>query len=156
MQRLYERGHRHISFLGVPHSDVTTGERRHQAYLDFCAQKKLTPTAALPGLAMKQGYESVASVLTPETRALVCATDTLALGASKYLQEQRIDTLQLASVGSTPLMKFLHPEILTVDPGYAEAGRRGTAADRPDRRPRRTPPNRHSRCPELISFGRFM
>lgn len=39
MQRLYERGHRHISFLGVPHSDVTTGERRHQAYLDFCAQR---------------------------------------------------------------------------------------------------------------------
>jgi LacI family trehalose operon transcriptional repressor len=46
----------------------------------------------------------------------VCATDTLALGASKYLQEQRIGHLQVASVGSTPLMKFLHPEILTVIP----------------------------------------
>ena len=43
--------------------------------------------------------------------------------ASKYLQQQGIDRLQLASVGSTPLMKFLHPEILTVDPGYAESGR---------------------------------
>lgn len=53
----------------------------------------------------------------------MCATDTLALGVSKYLQEQRIEHLQLASVGSTPLMKFLHPEIVTVDPGYAEAGR---------------------------------
>lgn len=73
---------------------------------------------------MKQGYENVAKVITPETTALLCATDTLALGASKYLQEQRIDTLQLASVGNTPLMKFLHPEIVTVDPGYAEAGRR--------------------------------
>ncbi|HEA0966264.1 TPA: HTH-type transcriptional regulator TreR, partial [Escherichia coli] len=31
MQRLYEREHRHISFLGVPHSDVTTGKRRHEA-----------------------------------------------------------------------------------------------------------------------------
>ncbi len=40
-------------------------------------------------------------------------------GASKYLQEQRIDTLQLASVGNTPLMKFLHPEIVTDNPGYA-------------------------------------
>jgi LacI family trehalose operon transcriptional repressor len=60
---------------------------------------------------MKQGYDTVASVLTAETSALVCATDTLALGASKYLQQQRIDHLQLASVGSTPLMKFLHPEI---------------------------------------------
>ena len=73
---------------------------------------------------MKQGYAQAASVLTPQTTALVCATDTLALGASKYLQEQRIDNLQVASVGSTPLMKFLHPEILTVDPGYAESGRR--------------------------------
>lgn len=124
MQRLYDRGHRHISFLGVPHSDVTTGERRHLAYLAFCKKHRLTPTAALPGLGMKQGYDTVASVLTAETSALVCATDTLALGASKYLQQQGRAALQLASVGSTPLMKFLHPEILTVDPGYAESGRR--------------------------------
>lgn len=122
MQRLYDRGHRHISFLGVPHSDVTTGQRRHRAYLDFCL-KNASLLAALPGLGMKQGYESVAEVLSAETSALVCATDTLALGASKYLQQQGIDRLQLASVGSTPLMKFLHPEILTVDPGYAESGR---------------------------------
>ncbi len=123
MTRLYEQGHRHISFLGVPHSDITTGYRRHHAYLDFCKTYTLTPNFALPGLAMKQGYDHVAEVLMPETTALVCATDTLALGASKYLQEKQITTLQLASVGSTPLMKFLHPEIITVDPGYAEAGR---------------------------------
>ena len=123
MPRLYDQGHRNISYLGVPHSDVTTGKRRHEAYLAFCKTHKLHPVAALPGLAMKQGYENVAKVITPETTALLCATDTLALGASKYLQEQRIDTLQLASVGNTPLMKFLHPEIVTVDPGYAEAGR---------------------------------
>lgn len=124
MQRLYDDGHRSISFLGVPHSDVTTGKRRHEAYLAFCKAHKLHPVAALPGLAMKQGYDSVASVMNTDTTALVCATDTLALGASKYLQEQRIDTLHLASVGNTPLMKFLHPEIITVDPGYGEAGSR--------------------------------
>lgn len=122
MQRLYDSGHRHISYLGVPHSDVTTGQRRHEAYLTFCQQHALPAVAALPGLGMKQGYEKVASVLTDQTTALVCATDTLALGASKYLQEQRIDNLQLASVGNTPLMKFLHPEIITVDPGYADSG----------------------------------
>ena len=124
MQRLYDQGHRNISYLGVPHSDVTTGKRRHEAYLAFCKAHKLHPVAhASRCLAAKQGYENVAKVITPETTALLCATDTLALGASKYLQEQRIDTLQLASVGNTPLMKFLHPEIVTVDPSYAEAGR---------------------------------
>jgi LacI family trehalose operon transcriptional repressor len=124
MQHLYDGGHRHISYLGVPHSDVTTGQRRHDAYLAFCKKHALPAVASLPGLGMKQGYEQVAAVLTPQTTALVCATDTLALGASKYLQEQRIDGLQLASVGNTPLMKFLHPEIITVDPGYADSGRR--------------------------------
>ena len=59
-------------------------------YLAFCKKHKLHPVAALPGLAMKQGYEQAANVITPETTALVCATDTLALGVSKYLQEQRI------------------------------------------------------------------
>lgn len=127
MQRLFERGHRHISFLGVPPGDVTTGQRRHDAYQDFCQRHQLEPVAALPGLAMKQGYDFARQVITPETTALICATDTLALGVSKYFQEQRIDSVQLASVGNTPLTKFLHPEIITVDPGYAEAGRR--AAD---------------------------
>ena len=124
MQRLFERGHRYISFLGVPTSDITTGQRRHDAYQDFCQHHQLTPVAALPGLAMKQGYDFARQVITPETTALICATDTLALGVSKYFQEQRIDSVQLASVGNTPLTKFLHPEIITVDPGYAEAGRR--------------------------------
>lgn len=124
MQRLYDQGHRHISFLGVPTNDATTGQRRHDAYQAFCQQYSLAPVAALPGLAMKQGYDFARQVITPETTALICATDTLALGASKYLQEQRIDNVQLASVGNTPLTKFLHPEIITVDPGYAEAGRR--------------------------------
>lgn len=101
---------------------------------------------------MKQGYENVAKVITPETTALLCATDTLALGASKYLQEQRIDTLQLASVGNTPLMKFLHPEIVTVDPGYAEAGRRGLPVDRAGNRAQRTATNHHPRHPVLIVF----
>ena len=91
MQRLYEQGHRHISYLGVPHADITTGKRRHEAYLAFCKKHNLPAVAALPGLGMKQGYEQVASVLTSQTTALVCATDTLALGASKYLQEQGID-----------------------------------------------------------------
>ncbi|KMV35307.1 trehalose operon repressor TreR [Franconibacter pulveris 601] len=123
MQRLFEQGHRHISYLGVPESDVTTGLRRHEAYLSFCRQHELTPNAVLPGLAMKQGYDHVAKVLNEETTALLCATDTLAIGASKYLQQHPRTPLQLASVGNTPLLKFLHPEILTVDPGYAQAGK---------------------------------
>ncbi|MDO2092896.1 trehalose operon repressor, partial [Escherichia coli] len=41
MQRLYEQGHRHISYLGVPHADITPGKRRHEAYLAFCKKHNL-------------------------------------------------------------------------------------------------------------------
>lgn len=126
MTRLYNQGHRHISYIGAPESDTTTGQRRFLAYQAFCLKHGLAPRFTLPGLAMKQGYEQVASVLTAHTTALVCASDTLALGASKYLQEQG-RTLQLASVGNTPLVKFLHPEIIMVDPGYGLAGQRAAA-----------------------------
>lgn len=121
MNSLYARGHRHISFLGAPNEDTTTGYRRHQAYLNFCQHHQLQPDSAQPGLAMKLGYEYAPQVLTSSTTALICATDTLALGASKYLQQYRPD-VQLASIGSTPLMTFLHPEVMTVDPGYGLAG----------------------------------
>ncbi len=123
MESLYRQGHRHISFLGVPHTDSTTGLLRHKSYMDFCARHDLTPHFALPGLTMKLGFEHASEVLTPQTTALVCATDTLAIGASKYLQQQQRSGIQLASVGNTPLLKFLYPEIITVDPGYPEAGR---------------------------------
>lgn len=99
---------------------------------------------------MKQGYENVAKVITPETTALLCATDTLALGASKYLQEQRIDTLQLASVGNTPLMKFLHPEIVTVDRLCRSWTPGGLPVDRAGNRAQRTATNHHPRHPVLI------
>jgi LacI family trehalose operon transcriptional repressor len=105
---------------------VTTGKRRHEAYLAFCKKHKLHPVAALPGLAMKQGYEQAASVITPETTALVCATDTLALGSANTCRSSELRTCSWRA-GSTPLMKFLHPEIITVDPGYAEAGRQAAS-----------------------------
>lgn len=50
MQRLYEQGHRNISFLGVPHSDITTGKRRHDAYLAFCKNINFIPSPPCPVL----------------------------------------------------------------------------------------------------------
>jgi LacI family trehalose operon transcriptional repressor len=40
-----------ISFLGVPHADVTTGKRRHEAYLAFCKKHNLSAVASCQGWA---------------------------------------------------------------------------------------------------------
>lgn len=50
MQRLYDQGHRNISYLGVPHSDVTTGKRRHEAYWRSAKRINCIPLPLCQGL----------------------------------------------------------------------------------------------------------
>ncbi|WP_431223954.1 trehalose operon repressor TreR [Serratia sp. L9] len=122
MQRLRKQGHSHISYLGVQESDATTGMRRYQAYLDTCQRLKLTPLAALGELSYQSGFQLAASVIEPQTSALVCASDTIALGAMKYLQQQHIPQLQVCAIGNTPMLNFLFPETFSVELGYGTAG----------------------------------
>ncbi|MFC0229043.1 trehalose operon repressor TreR [Serratia aquatilis] len=122
MQRLRQQGHTHISYLGVQEADATTGMRRHQAYLDTCREQNITPVAALGELSYQSGFQLAASVIEPHTTALVCASDTIALGAMKYLQQQHIAPLQVCAIGNTPMLNFLFPETFSVELGYGTAG----------------------------------
>ncbi|ATA20359.1 LacI family transcriptional regulator [Gibbsiella quercinecans] len=122
MERLRRQGHRHISYLGVHQSDATTGQRRYEAYLAACRQHNIEPRAALGELSYQNGFQHAAEVIVPETSALVCASDSIALGAIKYLQQQQITTIQVCAIGNTPLLSFLFPETLSVEFGYGSAG----------------------------------
>ncbi|MGB9096135.1 trehalose operon repressor TreR [Erwinia sp.] len=123
LNHLHQQQHRHISYLGVDQRDATTGSSRYQAYLAACARLKITPNAVLGELSYQDGFDLVANVITAETTALVCASDSLALGAIKYLQQQKITGIQLCAMGNTPLLGFLFPETLAVEFGYDQAGR---------------------------------
>ncbi|CAM4225364.1 trehalose operon repressor TreR [Serratia silvae] len=122
MQRLRKQGHSHISYLGVQESDATTGMRRHQAYLDTCRAQKISPLVALGELNYQSGFQLAANVIEPQTTALVCASDTIALGAMKYLQQQQTSPIQVCAIGNTPMLNFLFPETFSVELGYSTAG----------------------------------
>lgn len=122
LNQLYnEEKLKHIAFLGVNPNDTTTGAQRLQAYQQFCTEHQIVPMFRTGTLHVESGYQQVAELITPETEAILCATDSLALGAIKYLQEHRI-SMRLASIGHHPLLRFLFPEILSIDPGYQIAG----------------------------------
>ena len=123
MEKLYAAGRRQIDFIGVDQSDATTGALRLQAYQQFCAEHQLPCRYLTGSLDVQSGYDLTAKLLTPATDAVVCATDTLAMGAAKYLQEQQRHDVQLTGVGNNPLLHFLFPQVLSVDPGYKQAGR---------------------------------
>lgn len=122
LTQLEKRGARDIAYLGVDTSDLTTGQRRLDAYLAHCAARGLTARSALGDLSLQSGYRLAADLLTPGTQALVCASDTLAMGAAKYLQEQGRGEVLVTGLGNNPLLTFLFPNALSLDLGYKGAG----------------------------------
>ncbi|TKI04182.1 trehalose operon repressor TreR [Martelella alba] len=123
LERLWRQGHRHIGYIGVEPVDETTGRLRHDAYRQGCARLGITPSSALGDLSYQSGYRLAGRVINAQTTALICATDTIALGAIKFLQQQNLAPVQMCSIGHTPLLKFLFPDTLSVDLGYSNAGR---------------------------------
>lgn len=120
--QLAARGIHDIAYLGVDASDLTTGQRRLDAYLAYCAEQGLTARSALGDLSLQSGYRLAAELLTPATQALVCASDTLAIGAAKYLQEQGRSEVLVTGLGNNPMLSFLFPNALSLDLGYKGAG----------------------------------
>jgi len=122
MKRLHQQGHQQISYIGVDEKDETTGRLRHQAYRDACQHYNLTPHAALGDLSYQSGFNLAAQVIKPDTSALICASDTIALGAIKYVQQHPQTRLKICSIGHTPLLSFLFPDTVSVDLGFSDAG----------------------------------
>jgi LacI family trehalose operon transcriptional repressor len=122
LAQLEARGAHDIAYLGVDASDLTTGQRRLDAYLAYCREQGRLPRSALGDLSLQSGYRLAAELLTPTTQALVCASDTLAMGAAKYLQEQGRGEVLVTGLGNNPLLSFLFPNALSLDLGYKGAG----------------------------------
>ncbi len=111
-----------IAYIGVDPSDKTTGEIRLSAYLNWCVTKGIEPSYKTGQLSHDSGYALVDDVLKPATQAIACASDTLALGVIKRLQELGREDVMVTGVGGNTLLSFLFPNTYSVDPGYQQAG----------------------------------
>ncbi|MBK0003695.1 trehalose operon repressor TreR [Erwinia sp. S38] len=122
MKTLLDRQINEIGFIGVSDRDTTTGLKRTRAYEECCQQHELAPHIALGELTWQSGYDLLPQLLKHDIRAVVCASDTIALGAQKYLQQQQISGVLVCSIGNLPLLHFLFPESFSVELGYGAAG----------------------------------
>ena len=123
MDKLVSNGKKAISYIGVDESDRTTGLLRLNAYLDSCRKLGITPSYQTGQLSYDSAYHITDQVLGEGTEAIVCASDTLAMGVAKRLQELGRTDIQVSGVGATDLLSFLFPNTFSIDPGYFEAGK---------------------------------
>lgn len=61
LEQLAARGIHDIAYLGVDTSDLTTGQRRLDAYLGYCAEQGLAARSALGDLSLQSGYRLAGS-----------------------------------------------------------------------------------------------
>ncbi len=123
MTYIQAQGKQHISYIGVDIEDKTTGLMRLNAYLDCCKAAHIQANFQLGELSYKSAYDLTEKVLTPETQAIVCASDTLAMGVAKRLQELNRSDILVSGIGATDLLAFIFPNTFSINPGYYSAGK---------------------------------
>ncbi|WGY46311.1 trehalose operon repressor TreR [Vibrio sp. ABG19] len=111
-----------IAYIGVDPGDKTTGALRLNTYLEWCAEHGYAANYQTGQLNHHSAYQLVDKVLTAETQAIVCASDSIAMGVIKRLQECQREDVAVTGVGGNELLSFLFPKVYSVDPGYREAG----------------------------------
>lgn len=123
LSHLKGKGLKHISYVGVNVEDTTTGRDRLQAYLDFCQEQCLPTYYSTGELSYQSGFYQTLRVLNKDTQAIVCATDTLALGVAKMLHQEGRNEVLVTGVGGNDLLPFMFPDAVSVDLGYTQAGK---------------------------------
>lgn len=122
MNYFWELGLKKIAYLGVDLKDQTTGYRRHKAYEDFMNEHLLEKSAIFGDFSYKTAYELTKNILRDDLEVIVCATDSLAMGVRKYLNEQNLEHIKVSGIGNNELMEFLYKNHITVNLSYKQAG----------------------------------
>ncbi len=156
VDHLFERGHRRIAFLGWP-SDSDVGLDRRQGWLDACRRHGL-PTHLLAVESVDDLDRGRAAALRLLSRkrpptALMCVSDTLALGACRAMAERGlVPGIDVAVTGfdDSPAAALVTPALTTVrQPLDAVAHELIQHLDA-ELTGRRTPPRQSLLIPELV------
>lgn len=131
VQFLIDNGHSRIAFIGGPRHDYSNVEKRRWGYDRALKENHLEQTESYiefgdfsfqSGFAcMKKIYEENALLPT----AVLACSDTMALGAVKYLQQSRIHVPEEISVmgfDDMDLAVYSSPELSTVRISYFDEG----------------------------------
>ncbi|MDO4273695.1 MAG: LacI family DNA-binding transcriptional regulator [Eubacteriales bacterium] len=128
-EKLAEKGE-NFAYIGVTEKDEAVGNQRRKGFEAVLHKNKLTvpPERIKQGdFTMDSGYEMAKELFDRESSidSLLCATDTMAVGAMTYLKEMGIkipQDVQVAGIGDGSLGKIVEPKLTTVHFFYKTSG----------------------------------
>lgn len=130
---ILDKGHKNIGYIGVTEKDIAVGVNRKKGFLDALKKRNIELASDLIKTGpfnMDNGYENAKALLSQNDKidTILCATDTIALGAIKYLNENGItipDGIAVAGFGESKPSSILSPSLTTVHFYYRECGIEG-------------------------------
>lgn len=126
-----KKGRRHIGYIGVTQRDVAVGQLRRKALVDVCREYGIEEHQicfAEGDFGHNSGYEQARQLLErePALDAIVCATDTAAIGAIQTARQmgRRVpEDLSIVGIGDSWACRVVEPALTTAHYFYEESGR---------------------------------
>lgn len=128
---MLSKGRKRPGYISAIRQDKATGLDRYRGYCDALGEAGLEEMAAhyvTADFTMQSGYEKAGELmeLYGDTDAILCATDTIAVGAMMYLRDHGIkvpEEIILAGHGGSRITKITSPTLTTAGFSYEESGR---------------------------------
>ncbi|MCM1158887.1 MAG: LacI family DNA-binding transcriptional regulator [Bacteroidales bacterium] len=128
--RLLEKGRRKLGYIGAIQQDKAVGEERYRGFQDAVCDAGfggLAKNVVIAAFTVASGYEKAGELLEKcgELDGIICATDTMAVGAMQYVREHGIkvpEQILIAGQGDSEMAKAVSPPLLTVHYAYERSG----------------------------------
>lgn len=132
--KLLEYG-KNPAYIGVTEKDEAVGARRRKGFEDALRKYQLSvdPEMMETGnFTMESGYECAERIFkrNPGVDSLMCATDTMAVGAMTYMKEKGLripEDVQVVGIGDGTPGKIIDPRLTTVHFFYKTSGMEAAA-----------------------------
>lgn len=133
-EKLLEKGTK-FAYIGVTERDEAVGQKRRKGFEAALRKKNIeVPSERFKegSFTMDSGYEKACELFEkdPSIDSVVCATDTMAIGAMMYLKELGLripEDVQVAGIGDGASGKIVEPKLTTVHFFYKTSGREAAA-----------------------------
>ena len=127
---ILERGRRKLGYIGALLQDTATGQQRYKGYCDAVCDMgyaSLAGNFVTSDFTVSAGYERAGELLgrCGNLDGIVCATDTMAIGAIQYLKNQHINVpgqILVAGHGDSDIARMMDPPLMTVHFSYEKSG----------------------------------
>ncbi|TDX49222.1 LacI family DNA-binding transcriptional regulator [Orenia marismortui] len=125
-------GHQRIAYIGVQEKDVAVGQLRKKGYVEALKNNDLELKQEYiytkSDFSISSGYEGMKKIVKNSKElptAVFAVTDSLAIGAIKYLKDSGYkvpEDISVVGIGNSDISSWMTPELTTVDYDHLKSG----------------------------------